>query len=45
MEEYGVDEIEKKIVWRIIEKLKGGGVGVRSIGRGLGEEGGRVEEV
>lgn len=42
---YGLDEIDNKILLTIIDKFKGGPVGITTIATALGEDAGTVEEV
>jgi Holliday junction DNA helicase RuvB len=41
----GLDEMDNKILRVIIEKFKGGPVGINTIATAIGEEGGTIEEV
>jgi holliday junction DNA helicase RuvB len=41
----GLDEMDNKILKTIIEKFKGGPVGITTIATAIGEEGGTIEEV
>lgn len=41
----GLDEMDNKILLTIIEKFKGGPVGISTIATAVGEEGGTIEEV
>lgn len=41
----GLDEMDKKIILTIIEKFKGGPVGITTIATAIGEDGGTIEEV
>ena len=43
--QYGLDEIDNKILLTIIDKFKGGPVGVSTIATAIGEDSGTVEEV
>jgi len=45
IDQYGLDEIDNKILLTIIDKFKGGQVGVSTIATAIGEESGTVEEV
>ncbi len=45
VDEYGLDEMDNKILYTIIEKFKGGPVGINTIATAVGEEGGTLEEV
>lgn len=45
IDQYGLDEIDNKILLTIIDKFKGGPVGVGTIATAIGEEAGTVEEV
>ena len=42
---YGLDEIDNKILTTIIDKFKGGPVGISTIATAIGEDAGTVEEV
>ena len=42
---YGLDEIDNKILLTIIDKFKGGPVGITTIATAVGEDAGTVEEV
>jgi Holliday junction DNA helicase RuvB len=42
---YGLDEMDNKILSTIIDKFKGGPVGLGTIATAVGEEGGTIEEV
>jgi Holliday junction DNA helicase RuvB len=42
---HGLDEMDNKILNTIIEKFKGGPVGISTIATAVGEEGGTIEEV
>ena len=42
---YGLDEMDNKILATIIDKFKGGPVGLNTIATAVGEEGGTIEEV
>jgi Holliday junction DNA helicase RuvB len=41
----GLDEMDNKILRTIIDKFKGGPVGINTISTAIGEEGGTLEEV
>lgn len=41
----GLDEMDNKILFAIIDKFKGGPVGINTIATAVGEEGGTIEEV
>lgn len=41
----GLDEMDNKILETIIEKFKGGPVGISTISTAVGEDGGTIEEV
>ena len=43
--QYGLDEIDNKILLTIIDKFHGGPVGVSTIATAIGEDSGTVEEV
>jgi Holliday junction DNA helicase RuvB len=45
IDQYGLDEIDNKILLTIIDKFKGGPVGVGTIATAIGEDPGTVEEV
>ncbi len=45
VDEYGLDEMDKRIILSIIEKFKGGPVGLNNIAVAVGEESGTIEEV
>ena len=45
IDQYGLDEIDNKIVLTIIDKFRGGPVGVSTIATAIGEDAGTVEEV
>jgi len=45
VDEYGLDDMDNKIHLTIIEKFKGGPVGITTIATAVGEEGGTLEEV
>ncbi len=45
IDRYGLDEIDSKILLTIIDKFKGGPVGVTTIATAIGEDAGTVEEV
>lgn len=45
IDQYGLDEIDNKILLTIIDKFKGGPVGVSTIATAIGEDGGTIEEV
>jgi Holliday junction DNA helicase RuvB len=45
VDEYGLDEMDNKILSAIIQKFKGGPVGLTTIATAVGEEGGTIEEV
>lgn len=45
IDQYGLDETDNKILLTIIDKFKGGPVGVSTIATAIGEDGGTVEEV
>ena len=44
-DQYGLDEIDNKILTTIIDKFKGGPVGLTTIATALGEDPGTIEEV
>ena len=45
VDQYGLDEIDNKILLTIIDKFRGGPVGVSTIATAIGEDTGTVEEV
>lgn len=45
VDEYGLDDMDNKILSTIIEKFKGGPVGINTIATAVGEEAGTLEEV
>lgn len=45
IDSYGLDEIDNKILMTIIDKFKGGPVGISTIATAIGEDAGTVEEV
>jgi holliday junction DNA helicase RuvB len=45
VDEYGLDDMDNKILLTIIEKFKGGPVGISTIATAVGEEAGTLEEV
>lgn len=45
IDKYGLDEIDNKILNTIIDKFKGGPVGLSTIATALGEDPGTLEEV
>lgn len=45
IDRYGLDEIDNKILLTIIDKFKGGPVGVTTIATAIGEDAGTLEEV
>ena len=45
IDQYGLDEIDNKILLTIIDKFRGGPVGVSTIATAIGEDPGTVEEV
>ena len=45
IDQYGLDEIDNKILLTIIEKFRGGPVGVSTIATAIGEDTGTLEEV
>lgn len=45
IDRYGLDEIDNKILTTIIDKFKGGPVGITTIATAIGEDSGTVEEV
>jgi len=45
VDEYGLDDMDNKILQTIIEKFKGGPVGITTIATAVGEEPGTLEEV
>lgn len=45
IDKYGLDEIDNKILLTIIDKFRGGPVGITTIATALGEDSGTIEEV
>ena len=45
VDEHGLDEMDNRILLTIIEKFKGGPVGLTTIATAVGEESGTLEEV
>jgi Holliday junction DNA helicase RuvB len=45
VDKLGLDEMDNKILFTIIDKFKGGPVGLNTIATAVGEEGGTLEEV
>jgi Holliday junction DNA helicase RuvB len=45
VDKYGLDEMDNKILLTIIDKFKGGPVGLNTIATAVGENGGTIEEV
>ena len=45
IDKYGLDEIDNKILLTIIDKFRGGPVGLNTIATALGEDSGTIEEV
>src|SRR5690606_41693552 len=45
VDEHGLDEMDNRILLTIIDKFKGGPVGVKTIATAVGEEEGTIEEV
>ncbi|MFZ5976436.1 MULTISPECIES: Holliday junction branch migration DNA helicase RuvB [Hydrotalea] len=45
VDEYGLDDMDNRILLTIIEKFKGGPVGITTIATAVGEESGTIEEV
>jgi Holliday junction DNA helicase RuvB len=45
VDEFGLDEMDNRILTTIIEKFKGGPVGITTIATAVGEESGTIEEV
>ena len=45
IDKYGLDEIDNKIMLTIIDKFRGGPVGITTIATAIGEDAGTVEEV
>mgnify|MGYP001619371194 FL=1 len=45
VDKHGLDEMDNKILSAIIEKFKGGPVGITTISTAVGEESGTIEEV
>ncbi len=45
IDQYGLDEIDNKILCTIIDKFRGGPVGITTIATAIGEDAGTIEEV
>jgi Holliday junction DNA helicase RuvB len=45
IDEYGLDEMDNRILSSIIDKFKGGPVGISTIATAVGEDSGTIEEV
>jgi Holliday junction DNA helicase RuvB len=45
IDEYGLDEMDNRILYCIIDKFKGGPVGITTIATAVGEDAGTIEEV
>ena len=45
IDSYGLDEIDNKILLTIIDKFRGGPVGISTIATAIGEDSGTVEDV
>ncbi len=45
IDEHGLDEMDNRILLTIIDKFKGGPVGISTIATAIGEDGGTIEEV
>ena len=45
IDQYGLDEIDNKILLTIIDKFRGGPVGISTIATAIGEDAGTIEEV
>ena len=45
IDKYGLDEIDNKILLTIIDKFRGGPVGITTIATAIGEDSGTIEEV
>ena len=45
VDEFGLDDMDKRIIMTIIEKYKGGPVGLNTLSTAVGEESGTIEEV
>jgi Holliday junction DNA helicase RuvB len=45
IDQYGLDEIDNKILCTIIDKFRGGPVGITTIATAVGEDAGTLEEV
>jgi Holliday junction DNA helicase RuvB len=45
IDQYGLDEIDNKILTTIIDKFRGGPVGVSTIATAIGEDSGTIEDV
>ena len=45
VDKHGLDEMDNRILTTIIDKFKGGPVGITTLSTAVGEEGGTIEEV
>ncbi|MBG0860082.1 MAG: Holliday junction branch migration DNA helicase RuvB, partial [Bacteroidales bacterium] len=45
IDQYGLDEMDNRILYAIIDKFNGGPVGINTIATAVGEESGTIEEV
>lgn len=45
IDQYGLDEMDNRILYSIIDKFKGGPVGISTIATAVGEDSGTIEEV
>lgn len=45
IDKYGLDEVDNKILLTIIDKFKGGPVGITTIATAVGDDAGTIEEV
>ncbi len=45
IDRYGLDEVDNKILLTIIDKFKGGPVGITTIATAVGDDAGTIEEV
>lgn len=45
IDKYGLDDMDRKIILTVIDKFRGGPVGLSTIGTAIGEDAGTIEEV
>ncbi|MEO0213755.1 MAG: Holliday junction DNA helicase RuvB C-terminal domain-containing protein, partial [candidate division WOR-3 bacterium] len=45
IDKFGLDEVDKKILRVIIEKFRGGPVGIKTISLAINEDAGTIEEI